>query len=157
MNDLFRPYLRHLVLVFLDDILVYSPTMDCHRQHLRTTLGLKEDPVTQNILEQLVVDLNSCLGYSLVGDTLMHKGRIVIPDVSDSPADSCPWYSLVGDTPMYKVGWGGLYLVRWGSDVQLRGWRLWETLTDRTKRKDVDLTINWSVRCDICQFSNLTY
>ncbi|KAK1412796.1 hypothetical protein QVD17_34309 [Tagetes erecta] len=40
MNDLFRPYLRRFVLVFFDDILVYSPTMDQHLLHLKTTLEL---------------------------------------------------------------------------------------------------------------------
>ncbi|CAH9060250.1 unnamed protein product, partial [Cuscuta epithymum] len=38
MNDLFRPYLRKFVLVFFDDILVYSQTADLHKQHLRTIL-----------------------------------------------------------------------------------------------------------------------
>ncbi|KAD4585723.1 hypothetical protein E3N88_23324 [Mikania micrantha] len=40
MNDLFRPFLRQFVLVFFDDILVYSKTMDQHYNHLLTTLEL---------------------------------------------------------------------------------------------------------------------
>lgn len=36
MNKVFRAYLRKFVLVFFDDILVYSRTMDDHRRHLIT-------------------------------------------------------------------------------------------------------------------------
>lgn len=34
MNDLFRPFLRHFVIVFFDDILVYSTSLKEHLQHL---------------------------------------------------------------------------------------------------------------------------
>ncbi|CAA7046448.1 unnamed protein product [Microthlaspi erraticum] len=40
MNDLFRPHLRRFVLVFFDDILVYSLDIGTHRRHLRTVLQL---------------------------------------------------------------------------------------------------------------------
>ncbi|GKB97903.1 transposon ty3-G gag-pol polyprotein [Tanacetum coccineum] len=40
MNDLFRPHLRKFVLVFFDDILVYSRTLDDHLQHLSTVLKI---------------------------------------------------------------------------------------------------------------------
>ncbi|XP_026383603.1 uncharacterized protein LOC113279108 [Papaver somniferum] len=43
INDVFRPYLRKFILVFFDDILVYSPDMETHMQHLQLTLAtLKE-------------------------------------------------------------------------------------------------------------------
>jgi hypothetical protein len=34
MNLIFAPYLRRFGIVFFDDILVYSPTLDAHLQHL---------------------------------------------------------------------------------------------------------------------------
>lgn len=40
MNDLLRPYLRNFVLVFFDDILIYSPSYEDHLHHLKLILDL---------------------------------------------------------------------------------------------------------------------
>ncbi|RVW68732.1 Transposon Tf2-2 polyprotein [Vitis vinifera] len=40
MNSIFRPYLRKFILVFFDDILVYSPTWELHLNHVRKTLEI---------------------------------------------------------------------------------------------------------------------
>jgi hypothetical protein len=38
MNRVFQPYLDNFVVVFIDDILVYSKSYEEHEQHLRQTL-----------------------------------------------------------------------------------------------------------------------
>jgi Reverse transcriptase (RNA-dependent DNA polymerase)/RNase H-like domain found in reverse transcriptase/Integrase zinc binding domain len=43
MNDLFRPHLRRFVLVFFDDILVYSADMKSHQKHLAIVLQVFKD------------------------------------------------------------------------------------------------------------------
>jgi len=43
MNDTFREYLNKSVLVFLDDIIVFSETLQEHEQHLRLTLKKLRD------------------------------------------------------------------------------------------------------------------
>lgn len=40
MNSIFRPHLRKFILVFFDDILVYSPTWDKHLVHVKQTLAI---------------------------------------------------------------------------------------------------------------------
>ena len=40
MNQVFRPYLRRFVLVFFDDILVFSRSWEDHIDHLSIVLGI---------------------------------------------------------------------------------------------------------------------
>ena len=40
MNTIFKPLLRKCVLVFVDDILIYSPTLDAHLEHLQEVFNI---------------------------------------------------------------------------------------------------------------------
>lgn len=52
MNGVFRTYLDHFVLVFLDDILIYSRSMEEHEGHLRQVLQcLREDQLFVNLVK----------------------------------------------------------------------------------------------------------
>lgn len=70
MNHVFKPYLRKFVLVFFDDILVYSPSMTSHVIHLRKVLETLR-------AEQLYAKLSKCsfgqprvdyLGHIITGE-----------------------------------------------------------------------------------------
>ncbi|KAL4281717.1 hypothetical protein GQ457_03G008900 [Hibiscus cannabinus] len=43
MNDIFRPYLRKFILIFLDDILVFSPDWSTHLQHVQKVLEVLQE------------------------------------------------------------------------------------------------------------------
>lgn len=45
MNQLFQPYLRKFVIVFFDDILVYSRSRNDHYSHLQKVLGCLQEQV----------------------------------------------------------------------------------------------------------------
>lgn len=40
MNEIFRPHLCKFVLVFFDNILIYSPDLKIHEEHLMVVLSL---------------------------------------------------------------------------------------------------------------------
>ncbi|KAL9299347.1 putative nucleotidyltransferase, Ribonuclease H [Arabidopsis thaliana] len=77
MNDLFRPYLKKFVLVFFDDILVYSPGMKTHVKHLETVLQLLK-------LHQFYVNEKKCVfgstKISYLGHIISSQGVAADPE-----------------------------------------------------------------------------
>ena len=53
MNRIFRPYLDKFVVVFIDNILIYSKTAEEHEEHLRLVLGILRE-------KQLYAKLDKC-------------------------------------------------------------------------------------------------
>ncbi|CAL0330391.1 unnamed protein product [Lupinus luteus] len=53
MNRIFHPYLDTFVVVFIDDILIYSKTQEEHAEHLRVVLQILKD-------NQLYAKLSKC-------------------------------------------------------------------------------------------------
>lgn len=67
MNFIFQPYLRDFVIVFFDDILVYSQTLDDHHQHLEIVFKCLLD-------HQLFLKQSKC---SFVQPSISYLGHIV--------------------------------------------------------------------------------
>jgi hypothetical protein len=70
MNGLFREYLDKFVIVFLDDILVYSRTEEEHEQHLRMVLQVLRE-------HQLYANLSKCSFYQ---EWIHYLGHIISKD-----------------------------------------------------------------------------
>ena len=76
MNRVFQPYLDKFVIVFIDDILVYSGSPEEHLEHLRIVLQtLKE--------QQLYAKLNKCQFWldrvAFLGHVISAEGVSVDP------------------------------------------------------------------------------
>ncbi|XP_074297855.1 uncharacterized protein LOC141628647 [Silene latifolia] len=67
MNSIFSEHLRKFILVFFDDILVYSPDIESHTVHLRDTLGILRQ-------HQLFAKMSKC---SFGVDHVEYLGHIV--------------------------------------------------------------------------------
>jgi hypothetical protein len=80
MNGVFRDYLEKFVIVFLDDILVYSKTKEEHEQHLRMVLQVLRE-------HQLYAKLSKCSFYQrqihYLGHIISKEGITMDPEKVD--------------------------------------------------------------------------
>ena len=70
MNKIFHPILQKFVVVYLDDILVYSKTPEEHAQHLKTVLNILRD-------HQLIAKASKCFFFQT---ELRFLGHVLRPD-----------------------------------------------------------------------------
>jgi hypothetical protein len=70
MNGVFREYLDKFVIVFLDDILIYSKTKEEHEQHLRMVLKFLRE-------HKLYAKLSKCIFYQ---KKIHYLGHIISTD-----------------------------------------------------------------------------
>ncbi|XP_042022920.1 uncharacterized protein LOC121770215 [Salvia splendens] len=67
MNAIFQPMLRRFVIVFFDDILVYSPTLEDHGEHLAAVLKVLQE-------NSFFVKLSKC---SFCSSTVEYLGHLI--------------------------------------------------------------------------------
>ncbi len=76
MNRVFQPYLDQFVVVFIDDILIYSKSLEKHEQHLRVVLQTLRD-------HKLYVKLKKCEFWlesdAFLGHVISKDGILVDP------------------------------------------------------------------------------
>ncbi|KAM3402087.1 hypothetical protein ACQJBY_006188 [Aegilops geniculata] len=86
MNKIFGPYLRKFVLVFFDDILIFSHTLEEHQEHIRIVLQILKE-------HQLFVNRSKCV---FAVPQVSYLGHIISGEgVSTDPAK----ISAVADWP----------------------------------------------------------
>ncbi|KAL0402210.1 UNVERIFIED_CONTAM: Retrovirus-related Pol polyprotein from transposon.6 [Sesamum latifolium] len=73
MNSIFHEYLDQFVIIFIDDILVYSRSMEEHEQHLRIVLQILKEKELYAKLSKYEFWINQVvfLGHVIFGDGVM--------------------------------------------------------------------------------------
>jgi len=105
MNRIFRPFLDKFVVVFIDDILIYSRTQEEHAEHLRLVLGVLRE-------KQLYAKLFKCEFWmdevQFLGHVISAQGIAVDPAKVEavvkweSPKSATEIRSFVGLAGYYK-------------------------------------------------------
>ncbi|GBG65084.1 hypothetical protein CBR_g49159 [Chara braunii] len=83
MNDLFRPWLDRFVVVYLDDILVFSKTLEEHEGHLSQILGKLREP-------NFKINLKKC---EWAKTEVLYLGHVLDGD-GISPEDNASQYGI---------------------------------------------------------------
>ena len=77
MNMVFKPYLDKFVVVFIDDILVYSKSNEKHEEHLRVVLQVLREKKLYAKFKKCEFWLNS---VAFLGHVVSKNGISVDPD-----------------------------------------------------------------------------
>jgi len=94
MNDILGPFLRQFVLVFLDDILIYSPTLESHLDHIQQVLQILQD-------HHLYLKASKC---SFAQNQLEYLGHIIFAaGVSTDQSKNCCHGQLAYSHMCYRI------------------------------------------------------
>lgn len=104
MNRVCRPYLDHFVIVFIDDILIYSKSIDEHRDHLRTILEVLRE-------KKLYATFSKCEFWlkevHFLGHVISSEGIMVDPSKIEAVSK---WEQLKSPTEIKSfLGLAGYY------------------------------------------------
>ncbi|XP_019251066.1 PREDICTED: uncharacterized protein LOC109229976 [Nicotiana attenuata] len=117
MNRVFRPYLDLFVIVFIDDILIYSSSQEEHEQHLRVVLQTLKD-------SQLYAKFSKCefwlrsvafLGHITVSEQPLDSSSRLGADLQSrdtEPAESshCPTHQELPEIHPHATKPSGMHL-----------------------------------------------
>ncbi|XP_069146964.1 uncharacterized protein [Solanum lycopersicum] len=84
MNGVFRPYLDSFLIVFIDDILIYSRTKEEHEHHLRIVLGILKEKKFYGMFSKCEFWLSS---VAFLGHVLSKEGIMVDPKKIEAVRD----------------------------------------------------------------------
>ena len=135
MNRIFRPYLDKFIVVFIDDILIYSKSEEEHREHLGIALRVLRD-------HQLYAKMSKCEFWlrevKFLGHVVSSEGVAVDPSKVDAVLQ---WESPKSVTEIRSfVGLAGYYrrFIRGFSQIA-------RPLTNLTKK---DRPFVWTEQCE---------
>ncbi|XP_061344588.1 uncharacterized mitochondrial protein AtMg00860-like [Gastrolobium bilobum] len=84
MNCIFQPYLDHFVIVFIDDILIYSKNEEKHDEHLRIMLQVPKEKKLYANPSKCEFWLNS---VKFLGHVISAKGVALDPNKIEAVLD----------------------------------------------------------------------
>jgi len=136
MNGVFRPYLDFFVIVFIDDILIYSRNKKEHEHHLRIVLGILKEKKIDAKFSKCEFWLSS---VAFLGHVVSKEGIMVDPKKIEVVRD---WVRPTSLTEIRSfLGLAGYY--RWF----VEGFSSIASPLTRLTQKEV--TFQWSDECEV--------
>jgi len=105
MNRIFRPFLDKFVVVFIDDILIYSRTQEEHAEHLRVVLGiLREKQLYAKLFKcEFWMDEVQFLGHVISAQGIaVDPAKVEVVVKWESPISATKIRSFVGLAGYYR-------------------------------------------------------
>ena len=136
MNGVFRPYLDSFVIVFIDDILIYSRSKEEHEHHLRIVLGILKEKKLYTKFSKCEFWLSS---VAFLGHVVSKEGIMVDPKKIEVVRD---WVKPASVTQIQSfLGLAGYYrrFVEGFSSIA-------SPLTRLTQK---EVTFQWSDECEV--------